>query len=374
MKVDPELLSDIKSILASQQTSPFFKNFLGGPYVREFEKAFARYVGTRHAVSMANGTLALNAAYTALGIDKLSEVIVSPWTFVATASEIVRAGYKPVFADVDPNNGALSAQATNQAITPRTGAIVLMHPLGSMCKVDDFALMAAPLRVVEDSCQALRRGIRCWGDIAIFSFQQTKSASTGEGAMAVTDNGDFYDRLCYLRNHGEKYSPMQERFHNMIGTNLRLTEIQAVIGLYALRDYDKVVKHQLMLGQILKEAMEESNWLQPQEPWTENGYIFAGKIVKNCVHGVEGIWRCTGPALKIRASFLEKVKRWNKGVPGAVIGPGYSELIYELPAFRSYARPCSIAKMWCDHAIWMDVRRMPVATVKELARTVEKMK
>lgn len=371
---DRKLMRTIEQLIDTNSLSPFFKNFLGGPNVRAFEKAFARYVGVRYAVSMASGTLALNAAYTALdlhspdGTDKPSEIICSPWTFVATASEIVRAGYKPVFADVEVGNGALSVQAAKEALSPRTGAVVFMHPLGSLGKCQE---VGQGLVYVEDSCQALRRNIGCWGDIACFSFQQTKSASLGEGGMCVTNSREFYDRLCYLRNCGEKYGPFKERFKSLMGTNLRLTEIQAAIGLHALKGYDRVVRHQLMLGKILKEAMEssEGGWLIPQDPWTENGYIFVGRI-KSYVH----ILGSVDPAIKIRERFLERVKRWSKGVPGKVIGGGYSELVYELPAFRAYARRCPVAEMWRDHAVWFDIRKWSVDEVKQIAREVERFK
>ena len=363
---DKRLMRTIEHIIDTNQTSPFFKNFLGGPQVQAFEKAFAKYIGVKYAVSMANGTLALNAAYSAVLPDcgrVKPKIVVSPYTFVATVSELVRVGCKPVFVDVQTESGALDLRKT---VAVEHDGVVLMHPLGSPCDAstnDRF--------FVEDACQALGArfddysmcGTRA--RIGVFSFQQTKSASTGEGGMAVTNDEELYRRLCFIRNHGEKYGPFAERYSYMTGTNYRLTEIQAAIGLHALKTYDKVVKHQLMLGEIIKESMEESTWLFPQEPWTENGYIFAGKLNPSIPNS---------ETVLTRANFLKKVKRWNQGVPGKVIGGGYSELVYELPAFREYARSCPVAEMWRDHAVWFDVRKYSVDEVKSISREIEKFK
>jgi hypothetical protein len=128
-----------------------------------------------------------------------------------------------------------------------------------------------------------------------------------------------------------------------------------------------------MLGNVLKEAMEIADWISPQKPWTRNGYIFSGSVNVPLPH-----MDCDGmqhqPAKEIRGRFLKKVKRWNKGVPGKVIGPGYSELVYELPAFRVYARPCPVAEMWRDHAVWFDIRGYSAEQVKDIARQVETFK
>ena len=376
-------MKQIAAIVDSGQTSPFFKNFLGGRFVREFEREFARYVGAKYAVSMANGTLALNAAYSAVLPDcgrVKPKIAVSPYTFVATVSELVRVGCEPVFVDVQNESGAIDLRKT---VAVEHDGVVLMHPLGSPCDAstnDRF--------FVEDACQALGArfddysmcGTRA--RIGVFSFQQTKSASTGEGGMAVTNDDELYRRLCFIRNHGEKYGPFAERYSYMTGTNYRLTEIQAAIGLHALKTYDKLVKHQLMLGKIVLESIHRARWLYPQEPWSGNGYIF-GSAISNFLCGPncnsKRSYSADHAAAKgVRERFLKRVKRWNKGVPGKVIGSGYSELVYELPAFRSYfhspPEQCPVAEMWRDHAVWFDIRQMSVDEVKSISREIERFK
>lgn len=372
------LMKDIFNIINSGNQSPFFKDFRGGPYVQEFEKAFAKYVGTKYAVSMPNGTLALNAAYSALNIGHKRFALTTPYTFVATVSELVRADLTPIFVDVLVGNASIDRVHILQELDYQKQwhltvpqLVVAVHPLGSPC--DMKGIMAAAdaynIPVIEDAAQSLSPTYRLSGLAACFSLQATKSLSTGEGGMVVTNSEEFYDKLCYLRNCGMKYGPFKERFRTLMGANLRLTEIQAAIGLHALETYDKVVKRQLKLGKILKEAMEKTDWIVPQDPWTQNGYIFAGRIKPHWTRLDE-----PNPVHKVRSRFLEKVKRWNRGLPGQSISGGYSELVYELPAFRTYARRCPIAEMWRDHAIWIDCRQMLEEQVKDLAREIERFK
>src|SRR5208282_2887639 len=133
---DKQLMQQIEQLIDSNELSPFFRNFNGGQYVQEFEHEFSRYVGSKYAVSMANGTLALNAAYTALDL-KHGGIIVSPWTFVATVSEIIRSGHTPLFADVNRLNGGIDHESV-QELASSAKAFVLMHPLGSPCDIDLF--------------------------------------------------------------------------------------------------------------------------------------------------------------------------------------------------------------------------------------------
>jgi len=369
------LLRDVSRILRSEEQSPFFRNFDGGPYVREFEREFARYVGTRYAVSVANGTLALNAAYTAIAAGRSwrePEAISTPYTFVATISELVRAQIKPVFGDIDPETYALSPSSAAEKICPRTRMIVVMHPLGVPADMDGFRRTVkernpSSLVICEDAAQALGsvfRGKKCgqFGLVACFSLQQSKSLSTGEGGVIVTNNEKVYDMLRHIRNHGNKYGPFKKRFRNIIATNYRLTEIQAAIALHALKDYDKVVSAQRHRVRILTEAMRASRrflaqrWPKNSEP---NGYIVGSRI--------DGTHRT-------RARFLRKTKRFNKGVPGYVVGPGYSELVYQLPAFRYLRAGCPTAEAIVRHAVWIDARKMPIDVVKELAREIEHFK
>ncbi len=370
-------MNEISRLLASGQLSPFFKDFDGGPYVQRLEKEFARYVGAKYAVSVANGTLALNAAYTATQLPRGTEFITSPWTFVATVSEIVRAGYTPVFADVDPETGTLDPESVASKVSSKTGCIVPMHALGVPCEMNrifELKKMHINLHVCEDSCQGLGStfdGKMCgsFGDTACFSLQQTKSLSSGEGGVVVTGSKELYDRLRHLRNHGNKYGPFRERFTDILATNYRLTEIQAAIALHALKGYPAIVRKQLEQFRIMSERLAASELLelqaQPRDS-TRNGYIIGSRIQP----------RISDPE-RVRERLLKKIARFDRGIPGCVIGPGYSELVYDLPAFRRFKsteHPCPQAEELVRRSIWFDVRKMPKEAVKELTREIEKFK
>ena len=369
------LLRDVSRILRSEEQSPFFRNFDGGPYVRKFEREFAHYVGTRHAVSVANGTLALNAAYTAIAAGRSwrePEAVSTPYTFVATISELVRAQIRPVFGDIDPETYALSPGSAAKKIGPRTRMVVVMHPLGVPADMDGFQRTVkeqnpSSLTICEDASQALGsvfRGKKCgqFGLVACFSLQQSKSLSAGEGGVIVTNSEEVCDRLRHIRNHGNKYGPFRRRFRNIIATNYRLTEIQAAIALHALKSYDRIVSAQRQRARILSEAMGTSRrflaqrWPKNSEP---NGYIVGSRV--DGVH-------------MTRERFLRKVKRFNRGFPGYVVGPGYSELVYQLPAFQYLRAKCPTAEAVLRHAVWIDARRMPIDVVKDLAREIERFK
>jgi dTDP-4-amino-4,6-dideoxygalactose transaminase len=371
---DPQLMRDISRLLKSGQLSPFFKRFEGGPYVQKFEKAFGKYVGTKYAVTVANGTLALNAAYAAANFPAGSEIITTPWTFVATVSEIVRAGHRPVFADVHLETGALDPESVAAKITPNSRCVVPMHPLGVSCDMDGLKQVSGDLLVCEDSCQALGsvyHGRMCgsFGDLACFSLQQTKSLNTGEGGVVVTSNEELCDRLRHIRNHGNKYGTSQERFKDIVATNYRLTEIHALIGLHGLKAYAKVVKEQLERFRILYESLEASTVFLPQETYpnsTRNGYIIGSRLKPEISNPED-----------VRKRFLEKNSRFNRSMPGYVVGPGYSELVYDLPAFQKFKvteHPCPNAEELWRRSIWFDARKMPKEIVKALGREIEKFR
>ena len=372
-----ELMKEIRQLLESGQLSPFFRDFDGGPYVQRFEKQFARYVGAKYAVSMTNGTLALNAAYAATQLPPGAKFVTTPWTFVATVSEIVRAGYTPVFADVDPETGALDPESIAHTIGAGAACVVPMHLLGVPCEMDKFLELKKQrnrLLVCEDSCQALgsnyhSRMCGSIGDIGCFSLQQTKSLSSGEGGVAVTNDENIYDCLRHIRNHGNKYGKFQEKYRDIVATNFRLTEIQAAIGLHALREYPSVVKGQLERFNILFDSLTASQGLVPQKQYSDssrNGYIVGSTITTSARHPE-----------RARERFLRENSRFNKGMPGYVVGPGYSELVYDLPAFRRFKvteHPCPNAEGLVKRSVWFDVRKMPIEIVKELARKIEKFK
>lgn len=221
-------------------------NYLTGEQGRIFEREFAAHCGARHAIALANGTVALELALACLGIGQGDEVIVTPRSFIASASCIVLRGATPVFADVDHDSQNITAETIEAVITPRTRAIVAVHLAGWPCDMDPIMQLAQRhgLHVVEDCAQAhgaryKGRPVGSFGHASAFSFCQDKIITTGgEGGMLVTDDSALWERAWSYKDHGKNhaavYSPHNGTafrwLHDSFGTNWRMTEMQAALG------------------------------------------------------------------------------------------------------------------------------------------------
>jgi dTDP-4-amino-4,6-dideoxygalactose transaminase len=226
-------------------------NYWTGTETREFEKEFAAWCGTAHAVALANGTLALDVALKALGIGPGDEVVVTPRTFIASISCVVNAGAVPVFADVEPDSGNVSARTIAAVLTPRTKAVVCVHLAGWPCDMDPIMALAAQhdLKVIEDCAQAhgaryKGRPVGSIGHVGAWSFCQDKIMTTGgEGGMVTTNDEALWRAMWAYKDHGKSFEAVYERqhppgfrwLHESFGTNWRMLEMQAVIGRIQLR-------------------------------------------------------------------------------------------------------------------------------------------
>ncbi len=231
----------VRDVLLSNKVS-----YWTGEVCREFEKAFAAWAGTAYAVALANGTVALDVALKALGVGAGDEVVVTPRTFLASASAIVNAGATPVFADVDPDSQNITAETIETVVTPRTRAVICVHLAGWPCDMDP--IMSLPARrglfVIEDCAQAhgaryKGRSVGSIGHIGTWSFCQDKIMTTGgEGGMVTTDDRALWSAMWSLKDHGKSWEAVYERdhppgfrwLHESFGTNWRMTEMQAAIG------------------------------------------------------------------------------------------------------------------------------------------------
>jgi len=207
--------------------------FIGGDEVKAFEAAFASYQQTAHCVGTASGTAALFLALKALGIGRGDEVITSPHTFIATAEAILQAGAVPVFVDIDPVTFNLDPNLIEDAVTPRTKAIMPVHLYGQIADMDAIMAVAQRhgLRVIEDAAQAHGaelngRRAGAWGDAACFSFYPGKNLGAyGDGGAVCTHDSALAERIAKLRDHGRtsKYE------HDVVGYGERLDALQAAI-------------------------------------------------------------------------------------------------------------------------------------------------
>lgn len=229
-------------------------NYWTGEQCRKFEEEFADYCGVRHAVAVANGTVALESALVALNIGGGDEVIVTPRTFIASASSIILRGARPVFADVDLVSQNLTADTIRAAISERTKAVLLVHLAGWPCDMEPILSLCREknLLILEDCAQAhgasyRGRRVGSFGDVAAFSFCQDKILSTGgEGGMVTTNHPDRWRAVWSYKDHGKSFDAVYHQdhppgfrwLHHSLGTNGRMTEIQAAIGRVQLRKLD----------------------------------------------------------------------------------------------------------------------------------------
>ena len=226
-------------------------NYWTGQECREFEKEFAAWAGTEHAIALANGTVALDVALQALGIGAGDEVVVTPRTFLASVSSIVNRGAVPVFAEVDRESQNITADTVRAVLTPRTRAVICVHLAGWPCDMDPIMELASEhdLKVIEDCAQAhgaryKGRSVGSIGHIGAWSFCQDKIMTTGgEGGMVTTNDRELWSKMWSFKDHGKSWEAVYERehapgfrwLHESFGTNWRMMEMQAVIGRIQLR-------------------------------------------------------------------------------------------------------------------------------------------
>lgn len=207
-----------------------------GPYIERFEEAFAALLGAKHAVTTNTGTAALHLAMATLGIGSGDEVIVPDFTMIATVNAVLYTGAKPVFVDAEPETFNIDVTKIEAAITPRTKVILPVHIYGHPCDMDPILAFAAKhgLKVVEDAAEvhgARYKGRFCGeiGDIGCFSFYGNKIVTTGEGGMLVTNDSALAERARRLKDLA--HSPTKRFWHEELGYNYRMTNLQAALGL-----------------------------------------------------------------------------------------------------------------------------------------------
>ncbi|MBV1880772.1 MAG: DegT/DnrJ/EryC1/StrS aminotransferase family protein [Pseudomonadales bacterium] len=221
-------------------------NYWAGQEGREFEREFAQYCGAEYAVALMNGTVALELALCVLGIGPGDEVIVTSRSFMASASAIVRVGATPVFADVNADSQNITKESISNVLTDRSRAVVAVHLAGWPCDMDSIIGLASKfkLKVIEDCAQAhgakyKGKSVGSMGDVAAWSFCQDKIMTTGgEGGMLTTNDQSLWKKAWSFKDHGKSWDAVYNQehppgfrwLHKSIGTNWRMTEMQAAIG------------------------------------------------------------------------------------------------------------------------------------------------
>jgi perosamine synthetase len=241
-----------------------------GEQVAAFERRFAELCQVREAVAVSSGTAALHLALLAHGVGPGDEVITTPFSFAATANVILLVGATPVFVDIDPETYTIDPALVEAAITPRTRAILPVHLYGHPCDMKRLEALATAhqLFLIEDACQAHAARIdgRPVGSLGTgcFSFYPTKNMTTGEGGMVTTNDPRIAERVRLMRSHGQK-----ERYlHTAMGYNLRMTEIQAALGLVQLEKLEWFTEQRIANAGYLTEHLRKA----VQTPLIRPGY------------------------------------------------------------------------------------------------------
>ena len=263
-----------------------------GKFVARFEEMFADFCGARYAIATSNGTAALHLALLALDIGPGDQVIVPTLTFIATANAVIYTGAHPVFVDSEPETWNIDPAQIEQAITPRTKAIIPVHLYGHPADMDPILDIAHRhgLAVVEDAAEAhgaryKGRRVGAIGDIGCFSFYGNKIITTGEGGMVVTDNAELAERVRMLRDHG--MSPERRYWHEVLGYNYRLTNLQAAVGVAQMEKIERILTAKLRIARLYEEGLCDLPGLilPPSAPWADNVYWLYSVLVDASVFG-----------------------------------------------------------------------------------------
>jgi dTDP-4-amino-4,6-dideoxygalactose transaminase len=274
---DDEQIQDVVNVLRSGEV-----NSWTGPHVKNFEAAYAKHLGLKHAIGLANGTVALELALYVMGLRSGDEVIVTPRSFFASASCVPFMGGVPVFADVDLDTQNLSAETISAKITPKTKGVIVVHLAGWPCDMNAIMALARKhnLWVIEDCAQAHGaeidgRPVGSFGDIAAFSFCQDKIISTGgEGGLVVMNDDEVWKKAWSRKDHGKSYDTVFNKshpqgfrwLHEEHGTNWRMTSIQAILGLRQLSRLETWNRQRTHNAEVLTAALRGLKGLRTPVP------------------------------------------------------------------------------------------------------------
>lgn len=317
--------------------------------VREFEAAWAKRHQAKHCISAVNGTLTLEAALRVVGVGYGDEVIVPPYTFIATANAVRLVGATPVFVDIEPDTYNLDVDKVEEAISPKTKAIIPVHFAGLSVDMDKLLPLAKAygLAIVEDAAHghgSTWRGtpLGSLGDISSFSLQASKNLTAGEGGILITNDDDLAIKLWSFANQGRD---LQGEWydHSMLGSNLRMTGWQAAILMAQLERFDEQLARRQASARRLTSILEEIDGPAPMR-WDERcdnhaHHLYMMRYDPSKFNGL------------VREKFVAALRA--EGVPCST---GYARPLYQQPPLAEpYSRimPCPVSEQACKEAIWI---------------------
>jgi perosamine synthetase len=249
-------------------------------YIDRFEEAFRQHLGVKYAVATSSCTGALHMGMAALGVESGDEVIIADTNWIASAAPIVHLGAKPIFVDILPDSWCIDPEHIEAAITSRTKAILAVHLYGNLCDMDSLQAIGRKhgIPVIEDAAEAIGsvyHGKRAgsMGSFGSFSFHGTKTLTTGEGGMFVTDDADLYETVLTLSNHGRARSQTKQFWPDMVGFKYKMSNIQAAIGCAQMERIEDLVERKRSILAYYREQLETKVgvMLNPEPPNTVNG-------------------------------------------------------------------------------------------------------
>ena len=244
-----------------------------GKYIKQFETSFSDFVDCKYGVSTSNGTVAIQLALTALNIGEGDEVIVPNITFAATINAVLHCGAIPVLAEVEEEFWTIDPESIKNNLTKKTKAIIPVHIYGQICNMDAICQIADQhgIHIVEDCAEAhggmySDKKVGSYGVISTFSFFGNKIITTGEGGMCTTNSDFYYQKMLLLRDHG--MSPKKKYWHDIVGFNFRMTNLQAAIGCAQLEKIDDILKRNSIIESRYKEILKGQNiqWQSDKDP------------------------------------------------------------------------------------------------------------
>lgn len=333
-----------------------------GTKVREFEETFARFQDAQYAVCVTNGTAALEVALRAAHIGCGDEVIVPPYTFIATATAVLAVGATPVFVDVEENSLNIDPTKIEDAITPRTRAIIPVHIGGCPADMDGVMEVARKhnLLVVEDAAQAHAaewkgHKVGAIGDMGAFSFQASKNLNAGEGGAVVTQDSHWADQVWSVHNVGRV---RQGRWyeHHVLGSNFRMTEFQAAILLCQIKRLPEQTELRTRNAQVLTQMLKHIPGILPLEP--------DPRVTRHAYHLYIFRYDKTAFGGRPREEFLKALNA--EGIPcSAGYVPLYKERVFlnrplskdicQLSSLKDYSKVhCPVCERACaEEAVWL---------------------
>lgn len=250
-------------------------------YIHRFEAAFAAHLGVKHAIATSSCTGALHMGLAALGIGPGDEVILADTNWVATVAPVVHLGATPVFVDILPDSWCIDPLCAEAAVTPRTKAIIATHIYGNLCDMDSLRAIGerTGIAIVEDAAEAIGsiwHGARAgsMGRFGAFSFHGTKTVTTGEGGMFVTNDDALHERVLTLSNHGRRRGQTKQFWPDEIGFKYKMSNIQAAIGLGQIERVDELIARKREIFEIYRDSLSDLQTvsLNPEPAGTVNGY------------------------------------------------------------------------------------------------------